>query len=334
MFHPTFHTEICDLLGIRYPILQGAMQGAGGPRLVAATSEAGGLGILPTFGGTEEALRADIEAARGLTDKPVAVNITPMGKAFTESRARICVEMEVPIVTTGRADPGEDAVGTMKDAGIKVIPVIPSVRHALRVQAEGVDAVIASGSEAGGHVGGVSTLALVPQVVDAVDIPVLAAGGIGDGRGFLAMLALGAVGVQLGTALIATEEADVSDWYQNAILEMQATDTIVTTALTGATVRCIATPEIRAYEEARLSGAPKEELQRLRQITRQNHGYSDKADKNERRQGAAGQVAGMITRIRPTAEIIEEMIRDAAALSSGLAELAQASAPGAGRAAE
>ena len=295
------------------------------------------MGILPTFGGTEEALRADIETARGLTDKPVAVNITPMGKAFTESRARICVEMEVPIVTTGRADPGEDAVGTMKDAGIKVIPVIPSVQHALRVQAEGVDAVIASGSEAGGHVGGVATLALVPQVVDAVDIPVLAAGGIGDGRGFLAMLALGAVGVQLGTALIATEEADVSDWYRNAILEMQATDTIVTTALTGATVRCIATPEIRAYEEARLSGAPKQELQRLRQITRQNHGHADRvggADSNERRQGAAGQVAGLITRVRPTAEIIEHMIQDAAALSNGLADLAQASAPGAERAAE
>ena len=144
-----FHTEICDLLGIRYPILQGAMQGAGGPDLVAATSEAGGLGILPTFGGTEEALYGDIEAARKLTDKPVAVNITPMGRAFTESRAKICVEMEVPIVTTGRADPGEAAVGTMKDAGIIVIPVIPTVEHALRVQAEGVDAVIASGNEAG-----------------------------------------------------------------------------------------------------------------------------------------------------------------------------------------
>ncbi|MDP6690918.1 MAG: nitronate monooxygenase [Alphaproteobacteria bacterium] len=321
-----FHTEICDLLGIRYPILQGAMQGAGGPRLVAATSEAGGLGILPTFGGTEEALRADIEAARALTDKPVAVNITPMGRAFTESRARICVEMEVPIVTTGRADPGQDAVGIMKEAGITVVPVIPSVEHALRVQDEGVDAVIASGSEAGGHVGTVATLTLVPQVVDAVDIPVLAAGGIGDGRGFLAMLALGAVGVQLGTVLIATEEAAVNDWYRNTILEMKATDTIVSKVLTGATVRCIATPEIRAYEEARLSGASKEELQRLRQVARQNYGHSDKQEKGRRDQGTAGQVAGMITRIRPTAEIIEAMIQDAAVLSADLAGLARASA--------
>ena len=320
-----FHTEICDLLGIRYPILQGAMQGAGGARLVAATSEAGGLGILPTFGGTEDALRADIEAARRLTEKPVAVNITPMGRAFTESRARICIEMEVPIVTTGRADPGEAAVATLKEARIIVLPVVPTVQHALRVQAEGVDAVIASGSEAGGHVGGVATLALVPQVVDALDIPVLAAGGIGDGRGFLAMLALGAVGVQLGTALIATEEADVNDWYRDAILAMNATDTIVSAVLTGATVRCIATPEIKAYEAARLSGAPREKMQRLRQIARQNYGHSDKTDRGRRGQGTGGQIAGMITEIRPATKIIEDMIRDAAALSADLARRAQVS---------
>jgi len=321
-----FHTEICDLLGIRYPILQGAMQGAGGPDLVAATSQAGGLGILPTFGGTEDALYADIEAARKLTDKPIAVNITPMGRAFTESRAKVCVEMEVPIVTTGRADPGEAAVGTLKDAGVIVIPVIPTVEHALRVQAEGVDAVIASGTEAGGHVGGVATLPLVPQVVDALDIPVLAAGGIGDGRGFLAMLALGAVGVQLGTVLVAAKEAAVNDWYRNAVLDMKATDTIVSAVLTGATVRCIATPEIRAFEDARMSGAPKEELKQLRLDARKNYGHSDKIDKSKRDQGTAGQVAGMITEIKTTAQIIEDMIRDAAALSASMAGLAQESA--------
>ncbi len=318
-----FHTVICDLLGIRYPILQGAMQGAGGPHLVAATSEAGGLGILPTFGGTEEALRADIEAARALTDKPVAVNITPMGRAFTESRARICIEMEVPIVTTGRADPGEAAVATMKQAGIIVLPVVPTVEHALRVQAEGVDGVIASGSEAGGHVGDVATLPLVPQVVDALDIPVLAAGGIGDARGFLAALALGAVGVQLGTVLIATKEAAVNDWYLEQILNMGATDTLVSTVLTGATVRCIATPEIRAYEEARLSGASKEELQRLRQIARQNYGHSDKLEGGKRDQGTAGQIAGMITEVKTAAQIIEEIIQGAADLSQELAGLAR-----------
>jgi len=214
----------------------------------------------------------------------------------------------------------------MKDAGIIVIPVIPTVEHALRVQAEGVDAVIASGNEAGGHVGGVATLPLVPQVVDALDIPVLAAGGIGDGRGFLAMLALGAVGVQLGTVLVATKEAAVNEWYRNAVLGMSATDTIVSAVLTGATVRCIATPEIRAYEDARMSGASKEELKRLRQIARQNYGHSDKTDKGKRDQGTAGQVAGMITEIKSTAQIIEEMIQDAAALSADLAALARASA--------
>jgi len=208
-----FHTVICDLLDIRFPVLQGAMQGAGGPELVAAVSEAGGLGVLPTFGGTEEALVADIARTRALTGKRFAVNITPMGRAFTESRARICIEQDVSIVTTGRADPGAAAVRMLKDAGIIVLSVIPTVEHARRMADEGVDAVIASGCEAGGHVGHVATLPLVPMVVDALEIPVLAAGGIADGRGFLAALALGAVGVQVGTRFIATPESAAGQWY-------------------------------------------------------------------------------------------------------------------------
>jgi enoyl-[acyl-carrier protein] reductase II len=184
-----FHTVLCDLLGIRHPILQGAMQGAGGPRLVAAVSDAGGLGVLPTFGGTADQLRRDIEATRGLTDARFGVNITPMGAAFTESRAKICIEMGVPIVTTGRGDPGTPIVRKLLESGILVVPVVPSVAHALRVEEEGADAIVASGCEAGGHVGSVATFPLLPQVVDAVRVPVVAAGGIGDGRGFLAALA-------------------------------------------------------------------------------------------------------------------------------------------------
>jgi len=319
-----FHTVICDMLGIRYPILQGAMQGAGGPDLVAAVSEAGGLGILPTFGGTEAALREDIDRTRALTAKPFAVNITPMGKSFTESRARICIEMDVPIVTTGRADPGEAAVQMLKNGGITVLSVVPTVGHAKRMAAEGVDAVIASGVEAGGHVGHVATLPLVPMVVDAVDIPVLAAGGIADARGFVAALALGAAGVQIGTRFILTKESAAGQWYRQTILDMDETETLVSAALTGATVRCLATPEIVAYEKARLSGADDSALKELRHAARRNYGHSDKIDAEERRQGTAGQIGGMLHDIRPAGDIINEIIRDAASLTQRVTQLSGA----------
>jgi enoyl-[acyl-carrier protein] reductase II len=156
-----FHTVICDLLGIRYPVLQGAMQGGGGVELVAAVSEAGGLGVLPTFGGTDGKLRADIAAMRARTRWPFGVNIMPMGRGITERCAGTCIELGVPIVTTGRADPGEAVVRRLKAAGLKVVSVIPTVEHARRMEAEGVDAVVASGAEAGGHVGTVSTLPLL-----------------------------------------------------------------------------------------------------------------------------------------------------------------------------
>ena len=157
-----FHTVVCDLLGIKYPILQGAMQGGGGVELVAAVSEAGGLGVLPTFGGTDQKLRADIAGVRARTGRPFGVNIMPMGRGITERCAATCIELGIPVVTTGRADPGEAVVRRLKDAGIKVVSVIPTVEHARRMEGEGVDAVVASGTEAGGHVGTVATLPLVP----------------------------------------------------------------------------------------------------------------------------------------------------------------------------
>ena len=315
-----FHTVICDMLGIRYPILQGAMQGGGGVELVAAVSNAGGLGILPTFGGTEDALRADIDATRERTDKPFAVNITAMGRGFTESRARICIEMDVPIVTTGRADPGEVAVQTMKKAGITVLSVIPTVGHAVRMVEEGVDAVIASGCEAGGHVGTVATLPLVPQVVDAVDVPVLAAGGIGDARGFVAAFALGAVGVQLGTVLMATTESGLNKWGVERLVEMAETDTVVTKAMTGAPVRCIATPELVAYETALREQADADALSVLRRAARAGRHPADDAD---RRQSAAGQIAGLIHEVRPVGELIETIMSEAAALAQSLGATAK-----------
>jgi enoyl-[acyl-carrier protein] reductase II len=310
-----FHTVICDLLSIRYPILQGAMQGGGGVELVAAVSEAGGLGVLPTFGGTDQKLRADIAAVRARTNKPFGVNIMPMGRGITERCAGTCIELGVPIVTTGRADPGEQVVHRLKAAGIKVISVIPTVEHARRMEAEGVDAVVASGSEAGGHVGAVATLPLVPQVVDAVKIPVLAAGGIGDGRGFLAAFALGAVGIQMGTRFMATAESDLNEWGRAQLLAMRETDTIVTRAMTGATVRCIRTPEILAYEEALARNADADEVSELKRRVRGSRNEESKAD---RRQSAAGQIAGMIHNVVPVRTLIEGMLIEAAQLAERL----------------
>jgi enoyl-[acyl-carrier protein] reductase II len=300
-----FHTSLCDLLHIRYPILQGAMQGAGGPLLAAATSNAGGLGVLPTFGGTEKQLYRDIEETRKLTRHPFGVNITPIGPAFTESRARIIVELEVPVVTTGRGDPGTPIVQMLKESGITVIPVIPTVEHALRVQAEGADAIVASGTEAGGHVGHVATLPLVPQVVDAVDLPVVAAGGIGDGRGFVAALALGACGVQLGTRLIATAESDAPERFKQRILDACETDTLVTSALTGKRVRTIATQSLREYETARLTGADAGALRReYRQKSRERHDFA----------ATAGQISGLVRNVVSVQEIFDSMLSEAATL--------------------
>ena len=313
-----FKTAVCNLLNIKYPILQGAMQGGGGPDLVAAVSEAGGLGVLPTFGGTEEKLREDIEAVRRCTDKPFGVNITAMGRRFTESRARIIIENEVPVCTTGRADPGEKAVRMLKDEGVKVVSVIPTVELAKRMEDEGADAIVASGTEAGGHVGTIATMPLVPMVVDAVNVPVIATGGIGDARGFLAAFALGALGVQIGTRFMATTESDLNAWGQDQLLTMKETDTIVSKAMTGSTVRCVTTPELTAYEEARRSGASKEELAELRKAVVRGRN----TDKGNKRQSAMGQVGGMVNDVRPVGEFIEGMISEAAQLAGTLQGIA------------
>jgi enoyl-[acyl-carrier protein] reductase II len=307
-----FHTVICDLLGIRYPILQGAMQGGGGVELVAAVSEAGGLGVLPTFGGTDQKLRADIAAVRKLTNTVFGVNIMPMGRGITERSVATCIELGIPVVTTGRADPGEHAVQTLKKAGIKVVSVIPTVAHAQRMEAEGVDAVVASGCEAGGHVGSVSTMPLVPQVVDAVKIPVIAAGGIGDARGFIAAFALGAVGIQMGTRFMATRESDLNPWGVEQLLAMRETETMVTRAMTGATVRCIRTPEIIAYEDALARHAPESEITELKRAVRSGR---NPGDYSERRQSAAGQIGGMIRDVKTVRDLIEGMLADAAVLA-------------------
>jgi enoyl-[acyl-carrier protein] reductase II len=314
-----FKTAICDILGIEVPILQGAMQGGGDATLVAAVSAAGGLGVLPTFQGSDQKLRDDIAAVRSQTDKPFGVNIMPMGPGITERCVASCIELGVPVVTTGRADPGASAVSKLKGAGIKVVSVIPTVEHARRMEGEGVDAVVASGTEAGGHVGTVATMPLVPQVVDAVSIPVVAAGGIGDGRGFVAALALGACGIQMGTRFMATAESGLNDWGRGQLLAMRETDTIVTRALTGATVRCVRTPEIEAYEEALAQAIPDAELKQLKRAVRSSRNTTPYKN---RRQTAAGQVAGLIENEMPVGELMSKILSDARHIIQKLPKLA------------
>ncbi len=231
--------------------------------------------------------------------------------------------MKVSVVTTGLGDPGPRAVSDLRNVGIKVIPVVPTVRHALRLEAEGADAIVASGSEAGGHVGSVATLPLLPMVIDAVKVPVVAAGGIGDARGFLAAMAMGAAGVQLGTRLICTTESAGGRWYSDAILKISEEETIVSKSLTGKTVRAFATPEVKAFEAARLSGAAEDELKRLQRIVRKGRHQDDTYDGQH--QAVVGQIAGMLNDpacVKPAGEVIREIMNEAMKLTERLSKIA------------
>jgi enoyl-[acyl-carrier protein] reductase II len=311
-----FHTPICDLLGIKYPILQGALGGVASAELVAAVSEAGGLGVLASTYLKPKKLVQEIEKVSSLTNKPFAVNITPISSSFMEV-AQIVADAGVDIVTTGRGDPRLDVVGLLKARGAKVIPVVPTVRHARRVEDEGADAVIASGYEAGGHVGKVATLPLVPQVVDAVRIPVIATGGFFDGRGFLAALALGAQGIQMGTRFLATQECLLPHRQKEHILRANEEETIVTRMLTGKPVRCLRTRVIEEWNAAEARGASEAELRAIAWRLRQ-----EAAERNEVVHVVGGQAAGGIHDLPTVAEVIERIIADARRLAGGIASLA------------
>lgn len=301
-----FHTQLCDLLGIKYPIIQGAMGFVGGPRLAAAASNAGGLGVLATWGISLAQLRRDIRETRSLTDKPFAVNIVPIGPAFTKSRAKLVIEEGVTIVTSGRGDPTTPIVSLLKERGIKVLPVVPTVRHALRVEAEGADAIIASGIEAGGHVGTIATMPLIPQVVDAVKVPVVAAGGIGDARGFVAALALGACGIQMGTRFLATYESTADLRQKQMILEASEEATVVSPLFTGKTVRMLRTPEIEEFLRLAEQGSSRKDLLTIMAEMSQKSGLNP-----EEMGVAAGQISGMIRTIESVDDIIKGIIEEA-----------------------
>lgn len=255
-------TDICDALGIEYPIIQGGMAWIADANLAAAVSNAGGLGLIAAMNSNAEQLRAEIRKARELTDKPFGVNIMLMSP-FSEEVARTVIEEGIKIITTGAGSPSK-YMPAWHEAGIKVIPVIPSVAIARRMERDGAFAVVAEGGEAGGHVGDLTTMTLVPQICDAVKIPVIAAGGIADGRGVAAAFSLGARGVQVGTRFIVAEECTVHQNYKDRVLNARDIDTVLTGKRLGHPVRSLKNKFTRDYLEKEYdSNYSNEELEAL-----------------------------------------------------------------------
>lgn len=254
-------SPICDILGIKYPILQGGMAWIADADLASAVSNAGGLGIIAAGNADGAYVRSQIVKARELTDKPFGVNIMLMSP-FADEVASVVTEEKVSVVTTGAGNPSK-YMKMWKDAGIKVVPVVASPALAKMMERLGADAVIAEGGESGGHIGELSTMVLVPLVVDAVSLPVIAAGGIADGRGFAAAFALGAVGVQLGTRFLSANECNIHPVYKEKIIKAGERCTMVTGSRTGHPVRSLKTPFARLYSEREYGGASDEELDEL-----------------------------------------------------------------------
>ncbi len=300
-------TPLCELLGIEYPIFQGGMAWIADADLAAAVSNGGGLGIISAMNAGGDWLRGQIRKAKSLTDKPFGVNIMLMSP-HVEEVAQVVAEEKVAVVTTGAGNPSRFMEGWIA-AGIKVIPVVASVALAKLAQRCGASAVIAEGGESGGHVGDLTTLVLVPQIVDAVDIPVLAAGGIGDGRGVAAAFMLGAVGVQLGTRFLVSTECNVHENYKKKVLKAGDVDTIMTGRRLGHPVRSIKNPFTRAYFKAEYDpNVSDEELEKMATGSL----YKAAVEGNEK-EGSflAGQISAIVKKEQPAAEIITEIFAEA-----------------------
>ncbi len=309
-------TSICDLLGIEHPILQGGMAWVATAELVSAVSEAGALGILGAGNAPPEWVREQIRAIRARTDRPFGVNV-PMFSPTVEESLRVCVEERVPVVTTGAGNSGR-FIPMLKEAGIKVVPVVASVALAKRLVRAGADAVIAEGMESGGHVGDVCTLPLVPQVVDAVDVPVIAAGGFADGRGLAAALALGAAGIQMGTRFICTEECIAHPNYKQRIVQANDRATIVTGYALGHPVRAIRNPMTTYFAELERKGVDEAEL-----IALGTGKLRLAVEQGDVEQGSlmAGQVAGLIHDVVPVRDLIQRIVAEAEATMDRLQAL-------------
>ncbi len=299
-------TRLCDLIGIEYPIFQGGMAWTATGELAAAVSEAGGLGIIGAGQAPADWLRQEIHKIKKVTDKPYGVNVMLMSP-FVEDVMQVIVEERVPVITTGAGNPGK-YIPMLKEVGTKIIPVVASVALARRLEKAGVDALIAEGMESGGHIGEISTLPLVPQVVDAVSIPVIAAGGIYDGRGMVAALALGAEGVQMGTRFMCAEECTISSKVKEMILKAKDRDTVVTGRSTGHPVRCLGNKLTREFEQLEKEGTDPEVLEKM------GAGKLRLAMvEGDTQNGSvmSGQIAGAVQKIEPAATIIQDVMQGA-----------------------
>lgn len=306
-------TEITELLRIQYPIIQGGMAWVAEHHLAAAVSEAGGLGLIGAANAPAEWVREQIRAAKNLTEQPFGVNIMLMSP-YADEVAQVVAEEGVKVVTTGAGSP-EKYMERWKQSGIRVIPVVASVALAKRMERCGADAVVAEGCESGGHVGESTTMALVPQVVDAVQIPVIAAGGIADGRGIAAAFMLGAKAVQMGTRFIATQEAQVHESYKNQVLRAKDIDTRVTGRSTGHPVRALRNEMTKRYLELEQEGASFEELEQLTL-----GGLRRAVVEGDVRMGSmmAGQCAGLVREILPCSELVPQLMQEAKACMKGI----------------
>lgn len=307
-------TKMTELLGIEYPVIQGGMAWVADAKLAAAVSEAGGLGLIGAANAPGEVVENWIREAKTLTKKPFGVNIMLMSP-YADDIARICVEQGVKVITTGAGNPGK-YMDMWKAAGIKVIPVVPSAALAKRMERAGADAVVAEGTESGGHIGELTTMALIPQVADAVSIPVIAAGGIADARGVAAAIALGACGVQCGTIFVCAEESPAHGNFKRMIVEAKDTDTVVTGRASGAPVRCLKNKLTRSL----LKLEHEEELDREAYETRTVGSLRKAVVEGDEDNGTfmAGQIAGLVCQIAPAAFIIEKLMKDSEALLQNL----------------
>ena len=297
---------ITKLLGIKYPVFQGGMAQIARHELASAVSNAGGLGIIASGGMSIEQIREEIVNCKKHTDKPFAVNLMLMMHNIDEI-IDVVIEEGVGIVTTGAGTPRK-YMPKLKEAGIKVIPVIPSVKAAKKMEELGCDAVVVEGMEAGGHVGESTTMALLPQVTSAVNIPVIAAGGIADGRGVAAAYCLGASGVQMGTVFLATEECPVSENYKNAILEAVDTSTTLTGTKFGAPVRGIKNELTKRYHELEEKSSTLMELEELTLGSLRKAAYEGDVENGSI---MSGQIAGLVNEIRPVKDVIEGIFEEA-----------------------
>lgn len=300
-------TRITELLGCQYPIIQGGMAWIAEHNLAAAVSNAGGIGLIAGGSAPIDYLREQIRLCKEKTDKPFGVNIMLMSPN-AEDLAQLCIDEKVAVVTTGAGNPGK-FIPAWKEAGIKVIPVIPSVALAKRMERAGADAVVAEGTESGGHIGENTTMCLVPQVVDALEIPVIAAGGIADGRGIAASFMLGAEGVQIGTRFLASEECQIHPTFKELVVKAKDTDSVVTGRYTGHPCRNIKTKFSKMLANGEKNGSLTPE--QFEEVTLGSLRKAVQDGNLEEGSFLCGAIAGMINDVKPCEAIVKELMEQA-----------------------